>query len=81
MLEQEVTDEVYYDGDNYLIISSNLILLDDVPPSGKKYDTMIYEPVDIKDRLYMPNEEAELIQEKIPAITGGEFYWHEINLR
>uniref|UniRef100_UPI001E4ADFF5 hypothetical protein n=1 Tax=Nocardia farcinica TaxID=37329 RepID=UPI001E4ADFF5 len=57
------------------------VLLDGVPPSGKKYDTMIYEPVDIKDRLYMPNEEADLIQEKIPAITGGEFYWHEINLR
>jgi type IV pilus assembly protein PilY1 len=72
------------------IDSSNKVDYDDViekddgqicMPSGIIINSMLYKPVDIKDRLYISDDSANINEIVVPSALGGMLYWRETDLR
>jgi type IV pilus assembly protein PilY1 len=50
-------------------------------PSGIMINSMLYKPVDIKDRLYISDDSANINEIVVPSALGGMLYWRETDLR
>ena len=50
-------------------------------PSGLFIDEMLYKPVDIKDRLYIADDSADILEVPVPPVVGGMLYWRETDIR
>jgi type IV pilus assembly protein PilY1 len=50
-------------------------------PSGIIIDSMLYKPVDIKDRLYISDDSANINEIVVPSALGGMLYWRETDIR
>ncbi|MFO8083201.1 MAG: PilC/PilY family type IV pilus protein [Desulfobacterales bacterium] len=64
------------DSDDVIIIDGEIFM-----PSGLLIDTMLYKPVDIKDRLYISDDSANINEIVVPPMLGGMLYWRETDIR
>ncbi|NOY68078.1 MAG: hypothetical protein GXP53_01090 [Deltaproteobacteria bacterium] len=61
--------------------SSDMITLpngDKAAPSGQKINKMLYDPIIIKDRMYINDATGSINNMPIPKILAGQFFWREI---
>ena len=53
-------------------------LVDGEPPSGKKFDQMLFEPIEIVDQLYLSDSQGDVNRLVVPPNTMGMQYWRII---
>ncbi len=53
-------------------------LIDDLPPTGKKHDKILFEPIEIGDRLYPPDSGGGINPMQVPPNPQGILYWRMI---
>jgi type IV pilus assembly protein PilY1 len=70
--------------DSGKVDSADVIIGDNgeiIIPSGIIIDSMLYKPVDIKDRLYISDDSANINEIVVPSALGGMLYWRETDIR
>ncbi|MCU0599762.1 MAG: PilC/PilY family type IV pilus protein, partial [Desulfobacterales bacterium] len=53
-------------------------LIDEVPPTGKKFDEILFEGIEISDTLYFSSSQAEIPSEDVPPNLVGLQFWRVI---
>ncbi len=53
-------------------------LIDGLPPTGYKFDQMLFEPIEIGDRLYFPNSKGDVNPIPVKPNTVGMTFWRVI---
>jgi type IV pilus assembly protein PilY1 len=48
------------------------------PPSGKKVDKILFEPLEIADRLYLQDSGGGITLEPVNQTRSGMFYWRDL---
>ncbi|MBF0413764.1 MAG: hypothetical protein HQK70_13785 [Desulfamplus sp.] len=50
-----------------------------LPPTGKKFDQILFEPIEIGDLLYLPDSEGNINPMLVPNNPTGMFFWRIID--
>jgi type IV pilus assembly protein PilY1 len=53
-------------------------LIDNLPPTGEKQDEILFEPIELGDRLYFPDSGGGIDPMLVPANPQGMLYWRMI---
>lgn len=48
------------------------------PPSGKKFDRILFEPIEITDKLYLSDSEGGINALDVPPNRPGMFFWRVV---